>query len=66
MIDCSLGGGRAAHQRGPPEGPRLVKYGVSITDACVDPGVCAGCVVRQAVKQRRMNYIEAGLPRSSA
>ncbi|EPS98831.1 hypothetical protein FOMPIDRAFT_100411 [Fomitopsis schrenkii] len=65
MVESHINAGR---QDVPPEGPSALKHGVSITDACVDWETTVAMLdkLNQAVKQRRMNYIEAGLKKPAA
>ncbi|KAH9921100.1 uncharacterized protein B0H18DRAFT_1021883 [Fomitopsis serialis] len=65
MVESHINAGR---QDVPPEGPAALKHGVSITDACVDWASTVEMLdkLNQAVKQRRMNYIEAGLKKPAA
>ncbi|TFK96962.1 3-deoxy-7-phosphoheptulonate synthase [Pterulicium gracile] len=60
MIESNINGGR---QDVPPEGPQGLKYGVSITDACVDWEVTVKMLdnLNEAVAQRRKTVYEAGL-----
>jgi DAHP synthetase I family len=81
MIESHINAGR---QDIPPEGPKGLKYGVSITDACVDWATTVPMLDKlnevssliaflnsqavgsdadwlQAVKERRVNRLRAGL-----
>jgi len=60
MVESHINAGR---QDVPEEGPSGLKYGVSITDACVDWETTVGMLDRlnEAVKQRRTTLIEKGL-----
>lgn len=60
MIESNVNAGR---QEVPPEGPSGLKYGVSITDACVDWETTVGMLdkLNDAVCQRRTYLIEQGL-----
>lgn len=60
MIESNINAGR---QDVPPQGPCGLKYGVSITDACVDWETTIGMLDRlnDAVGQRRTYLIEQGL-----
>jgi len=60
MIESHINGGR---QDVPEGGPAALKYGVSITDACVDWQTTVEMLDRldEAVKHRRSAVIEAGL-----
>ncbi|KIP09443.1 hypothetical protein PHLGIDRAFT_22937 [Phlebiopsis gigantea 11061_1 CR5-6] len=60
MIESNLREGR---QDVPPEGPSGLKYGVSITDACVDWPVTVAMLdnLNAAVAERRSKLIAAGL-----
>ncbi|KAG6332785.1 hypothetical protein ID866_6304 [Astraeus odoratus] len=60
MIESHINAGR---QDVPAEGPSGLKYGVSITDACVDWETTVGMLDRlnEAVAQRRSFLIEKGL-----
>ncbi|KIK93755.1 hypothetical protein PAXRUDRAFT_144347 [Paxillus rubicundulus Ve08.2h10] len=62
MIESHINSGR---QDVPAEGPSGLKYGVSITDACVDWEVTVGMLDRlnEAVGQRRAYLIEQGFQR---
>ncbi|KAF9219334.1 3-deoxy-7-phosphoheptulonate synthase [Gyrodon lividus] len=62
MVESHINAGR---QDVPPEGPSGLKYGVSITDACVDWEVTVGMLDRlnEAVGQRRTYLIDQGLQR---
>ncbi|KAI0315107.1 3-deoxy-7-phosphoheptulonate synthase [Amylostereum chailletii] len=64
MIESHINAGR---QDVPAEGPAALKYGVSITDACVDWETTVGMLDRldAAVFQRRQMTIETGLRKSS-
>ncbi|EED81474.1 predicted protein [Postia placenta Mad-698-R] len=65
MVESHINAGR---QDVPPEGPGALKHGVSITDACVDWPTTVEMLdkLNQAVKKRRLNYIEAGLKKPAA
>jgi len=65
MVESHINAGR---QDVPPEGPAALKHGVSITDACVDWPTTVEMLdkLNQAVRQRRMNYIENGLKKPAA
>jgi len=60
MIESHINAGR---QDIPPEGPQGLKYGVSITDACVDWETTVPMLdkLNEAVKERRQNRLQAGL-----
>jgi len=60
MIESHINAGR---QDIPPEGPSGLKYGVSITDACVDWATTVPMLdkLNEAVKERRQNRLQAGL-----
>ncbi|KAI5993716.1 3-deoxy-7-phosphoheptulonate synthase [Pisolithus orientalis] len=62
MVESHINAGR---QDVPAEGPSGLKYGVSITDACVDWETTVGMLDRlnEAVGQRRTFLIEQGLQR---
>ncbi|KAG0707214.1 hypothetical protein DFH29DRAFT_897539 [Suillus ampliporus] len=62
MIESHINAGR---QDVPAEGPSGLKYGVSITDACVDWECTVGMLdkLNEAVKERRNFLIEQGLQR---
>lgn len=62
MIESNINAGR---QDVPPEGPGALKYGVSITDACVDWEITVDMLdkLNAAVGQRRTYLIEQGLQR---
>ncbi|KIM58234.1 hypothetical protein SCLCIDRAFT_128625 [Scleroderma citrinum Foug A] len=62
MVESHINAGR---QDVPAEGPGGLKYGVSITDACVDWDTTVGMLDRlnEAVGQRRALLIEQGLQR---
>ncbi|KAH7882131.1 3-deoxy-7-phosphoheptulonate synthase [Phlebopus sp. FC_14] len=62
MIESHINAGR---QDVPAEGPSALKYGVSITDACVDWETTIGMLDRlnTAVAQRRAYLIDQGLSR---
>lgn len=65
MVESHINAGR---QDVPPEGPGALKHGVSITDACVDWPTTVEMLdkLNQAVKKRRLNYIEEGLKKPAA
>ncbi|KAI0087602.1 hypothetical protein BDY19DRAFT_892915 [Irpex rosettiformis] len=65
MIESHIHEGR---QDVPPEGPQGLKYGVSITDACVDWDSTVGMLDRlnEAVGQRRDGVIAASLSKPAA
>jgi len=65
MIESNISAGR---QEVPSEGPSGLKYGVSITDACVDWETTVGMLdkLNEAVSQRRTYLIEQGLHRPAA
>jgi len=52
----------------PAAGPAALKYGVSITDACVDWEITVNMLdsLNEAVNQRREFLINAGLERHAA
>ncbi|KAI0026794.1 hypothetical protein K488DRAFT_91858 [Vararia minispora EC-137] len=60
MIESNINSGR---QDVPPEGPATLKYGVSITDACVDWQTTVGMLtgLNEAVAKRRSALLDAGL-----
>jgi 3-deoxy-7-phosphoheptulonate synthase len=60
MIESNINSGR---QDVPPEGREHLKYGVSITDACVDWAVTVQMLdnLNEAVAKRRKTVYEAGL-----
>ncbi|KAH0834024.1 3-deoxy-7-phosphoheptulonate synthase [Lanmaoa asiatica] len=62
MIESNISAGR---QDVPAEGPGALKYGVSITDACVDWEVTVDMLdkLNEAVGQRRTYLIEQGFQR---
>uniref|UniRef100_A0A8H7XPN0 3-deoxy-7-phosphoheptulonate synthase n=1 Tax=Psilocybe cubensis TaxID=181762 RepID=A0A8H7XPN0_PSICU len=65
MIESHINEGR---QDVPPEGPGALRYGVSITDACVDWACTVEMLGKldQAVKKRREVLIAAGLETPAA
>lgn len=65
MIESHINSGR---QDVPPEGPSALKYGVSITDGCVDWQTTVGMLdkLNAAVAARRKAIIEAGLKKPAA
>ncbi|KAF7795142.1 hypothetical protein EIP86_006290 [Pleurotus ostreatoroseus] len=65
MIESHINAGR---QDVPPEGPAGLKYGVSITDACVDWETTVQMLnkLNEAVSQRRHTLIEAALRKPAA
>jgi len=65
MIESHINAGR---QDVPAEGPAGLKHGVSITDACVDWDTTIGMLDRlnEAVQQRRLALIDAGVRKSAA
>ncbi|OBZ74989.1 Phospho-2-dehydro-3-deoxyheptonate aldolase, tyrosine-inhibited [Grifola frondosa] len=65
MIESHINAGR---QDVPPEGPAKLKYGVSITDACVDWEVTVKMLdeLNEAVQRRRNSLIESGLKKPAA
>ncbi|KAL4246858.1 Phospho-2-dehydro-3-deoxyheptonate aldolase [Abortiporus biennis] len=65
MIESHINSGR---QDVPPEGPSNLKYGVSITDACVDWETTVEMLdkLNEAVKERRDLLIEQGLKKPAA
>jgi len=60
MIESHINAGR---QEIPAEGPKGLKYGVSITDACIDWDTTIPMLdkLNEAVKERRENRLRAGL-----
>lgn len=62
MIESNINAGR---QDVPYEGPSALKYGVSITDACVDWETTVGMLdkLNEAVSQRRTYLIAQGFKR---
>lgn len=60
MIESNINAGR---QDVPAEGPNGLKYGVSITDACIDWDTTVSVLdkLNEAVSQRRTYLIEQGL-----
>ncbi|KZT03323.1 3-deoxy-7-phosphoheptulonate synthase [Laetiporus sulphureus 93-53] len=65
MVESHINAGR---QDVPPEGPSGLKHGVSITDACVDWATTVQMLdkLNEAVRQRRLRYIEAELKKPAA
>jgi len=65
MIESNINEGR---QDVPAAGPAALKYGVSITDACVDWEITVNMLdsLNEAVNQRREFLINAGLERHAA
>ncbi|KDQ11267.1 hypothetical protein BOTBODRAFT_463750 [Botryobasidium botryosum FD-172 SS1] len=65
MIESNI---NAGNQKVPPEGKAGLKYGVSITDACIDWETTVGALTRlnEAVRQRRAARVEASLSQNEA